>query len=318
MSYKFRHTIFTPVYNRAKDMKSLYERIKNINYPPSDFEWLIVDDGSTDGLNEYFENVLSKDSTINIRYVAKPNGGIHTAQNEAIRQSRGKYITRIDSDDYLLPEALNIKDRYLIEADNNDAISGVVGICLNASDFSFRSSKLPEDKIVCRGLDLRKQGATGDRNFCIKREIMLQFLLPEFDDTKWVPESNFLWVPLDKEYKTIFVNEPMAVCTEANEGSMIGSLKRKTVSTLKSSLYAQVGLLNHCRFAFSKKQIAVALLKFSYLNQLIKYKQSASQAKSSKTSENKSDAYLLTHRIDRFADKILSPFMSLAVRLKKG
>lgn len=258
-----KHTIFTPVYNRLSNIPFLYQKIKELDYPRSDFEWLIIDDGSTDGLGDYYRNVLSKDTELQIRYIHKENGGIHTAQNEAVRQAHGEYLTRIDSDDYLLPQALRIKDRYLAEYRSDD-IAGVVGICLNASDGSFRSSRLHEDIIVSTGIALRKRGASGDRNFCIRRDVMLKFLLPEYNDTKWVPEGTHLWIPLDKEYKTIFVNDPMAVCAEANSGSMLGSLKSRSISGTMSQLYGLLGSLNKCRFTYSGAMLPKTVLKYTY------------------------------------------------------
>ena len=52
-----KHTIFTPVYNRAGNMFDLAKHISEIDYSKSNFEWLIIDDGSTDNLKEVLDKI---------------------------------------------------------------------------------------------------------------------------------------------------------------------------------------------------------------------------------------------------------------------
>lgn len=234
-----KHTVFTPVYNRVRDMQELYLHMLELDYPTTEFEWLIVDDGSTDDLKVVVESFIN-DGRLNIRYIYQENGGIHIAQNTAIRNALGEYITRIDSDDYLLPHALKNMDKCLSELNYLDAnnLAGVVGLCLNKRDMSVRGTRFPDERKLCRGIDLRRQGVYGDRNFCIRTEIMKEFLLPEYRDTKWVPEAIPLWLGIDKKYLTYFVNVPFSVCTEANSNSLSGAVKHKTLSNVMSMFYA--------------------------------------------------------------------------------
>lgn len=223
-----RHTIFTPVYNRASFMHALAGHIDKIDYPKEDFEWLIINDGSTDNLLDVIKSIRVEFPLLNISVISKSNGGIHTAQNCAVVNALGKYITRIDSDDYPLPDSLVNKDKMLAlsQADHRDDIAGVVGLCLNLTDSSVRGTPFPEDFQITKGYVLRKRDVQGDKNFCIKTKVMREFLIPEYDDTKWVPEGGFLWLELDKKYYTCFVNTPMAVCTEPNNNSYLGSFKK--------------------------------------------------------------------------------------------
>lgn len=306
-----RHTVFTPVYNRLAQMKSLYSHMLELNYPKNEWEWLIIDDGSTDGLDNFYKSVLAKSNEINVRYIKKSNGGIHSAQNMAIIEAYGEYITRCDSDDFLLKEALQKKDQALnaILADDNPSIAGVVGSCLNAGDLSFRSSKLIEDKILTTGIKLRKNGATGDRNFCMKVSVMRQYLIPEFEDTKWVPESNWVWGPIDLKYLTYFVNEPMSVCAEPNPDSVTGQLKKRTVSNLMSPYYAAVGLLNNVRQLFPKKTI---------LKQFLIIAVNGCKADRLSNANRIRQAFkLLNHKKDRLILTLIYPFALLYSRLTK-
>lgn len=259
-----KHTVFTPVFNRKEQMKDLYLRMLEISYPKEEWEWLIIDDGSTDNLSDYVSEII-QEQKINIRYIKKENGGIHTAQNCAILNANGLYITRIDSDDYLLPNSLQLKDKYLsiIPKDKLEYVCGVVGACLNKSDMSYRSSILPKDFSICRGIDLRNLGATGDRNYCIKCEILKKYLIKEYPGTHWIPEGTALWIPLDKKYLTVFVNEPMSVCSEPNENSVSGSLKSRSLSNILSSVYMDINLLNNCKFAYSFSSIMMSYIRLA-------------------------------------------------------
>ena len=130
-----RHTIFTPVYNRANKLLECYEHMKQLDYPREDFEWLIVDDGSTDELEKTL-NIILNENLLQVRVIHhKKNRGIQAAQNTAITNAKGEFITRIDSDDYLLPDALKTKDHYwnLIPSDQKQHFVGVVGIVLHAN-----------------------------------------------------------------------------------------------------------------------------------------------------------------------------------------
>ena len=75
-------TIFTPAYNRADLLPRAFDALcaqKN-----RDFEWLIIDDGSTDNTAQVVESFQNQDAGFEIRYFRKENGGLHTAYNAAI------------------------------------------------------------------------------------------------------------------------------------------------------------------------------------------------------------------------------------------
>lgn len=65
-------TIFTPTYNRANKLENVYNSLKN--QISSEYEWLIVDDGSIDNTKKIVEKFIN-DSLLNVRYIKKDNGG---------------------------------------------------------------------------------------------------------------------------------------------------------------------------------------------------------------------------------------------------
>lgn len=90
-------SIVIPVYNVAKWLTSCIESIINQTY--SKMEILLVDDGSTDGSERICDEYGQKDNRIKV--IHKKNGGLSAARNTGIDAATGKYITFIDSDDFV-------------------------------------------------------------------------------------------------------------------------------------------------------------------------------------------------------------------------
>lgn len=90
--YKYKFTVFTPTYNRAHLLENLYNDLKAQTYDFNDFEWLIVDDGSSDSTKELVEKFISENK-LNIRYIYKENGGKHTAINLGVKNADGELFS---------------------------------------------------------------------------------------------------------------------------------------------------------------------------------------------------------------------------------
>lgn len=110
-------TIFTPTYNRTKELKKLYESL--VKQTDKDFVWLIVDDGSTDNTEEYIER-LKKENIINIEYIKQQNSGKYIAHNTGANNCKTKYFCCIDSDDWLEQDAIKHIKRDLKEIELNE------------------------------------------------------------------------------------------------------------------------------------------------------------------------------------------------------
>ena len=91
-------TVITPTYNRARELKKLYESL--LAQEDKDFKWLIVDDGSTDDTQDVVREWLNGNQ-LSMTYINKPNGGKHTALNLGIPQIDTPWTFIVDSDDYL-------------------------------------------------------------------------------------------------------------------------------------------------------------------------------------------------------------------------
>lgn len=119
-------TVFTPAYNRAHTLIRTYESL--CKQTLQDFEWLIIDDGSTDNTEEVVKPWL-EEQRIPVRYIKKENGGLHTGYTTAFANIETELNVCIDSDDYMPENAVEIIVKTWEERGRgHDEISGIIGL----------------------------------------------------------------------------------------------------------------------------------------------------------------------------------------------
>lgn len=222
-------TIITPTYNRGHTLTSLYESL--LKQTSKEFEWLIIDDGSTDNTHSLVEQFITS-SNLNIRYLKKLNGGKHTALNLAFKQASNEWLLIVDSDDLLKPttiEYLNIKSNEL----SDEYIS--ISFLRVYSDGSIIGEKFPESNSLEYYLDRIYQGVCGDKADLIRKKALQGFCFPEFKGENFMAESPmFLW--LSKKGKTKFVNFDGYIC-EYLEGGLTDNSIENRHRCINSSLF---------------------------------------------------------------------------------
>ncbi len=102
-------SVIMPVYNCGPYLAEAVESILRQTW--KDFEFIIVDDGSTDDSLAVLEKYARQDDRI--RVISRPNTGIVGALNDALVAARGKYVARMDGDDVSLPQRLQLQVEYL-------------------------------------------------------------------------------------------------------------------------------------------------------------------------------------------------------------
>ncbi len=110
-------SVLLPVYNSAGFLTATVESI--LAQTMTDFELLILNDGSTDGSEEVIRSF--RDSRI--RYFHHPNQGLVYTLNRGITEARGRYIARIDADDICLPERFARQAAWLEEHSGTSVVS---------------------------------------------------------------------------------------------------------------------------------------------------------------------------------------------------
>ncbi len=119
-------TIFTPTYNRIDLLERCYQFLKR--QTSDNFEWLIIDDGSTDKTKETVSAWLEEDNFFKISYIYKKNGGLHTAYNVAVENMDTELCMCIDSDDYPSENAVELIGKCWNSRDKSKEYAGIIGL----------------------------------------------------------------------------------------------------------------------------------------------------------------------------------------------
>lgn len=176
------------------------------------------------------------ENIINIRYLKKENGGVHTAWNYGVNKSRSEYFFRCDSDDSLEDEALKKIDYHLKKIEGMN-LAGICGLCKTKGSNEIIGECYPQEEIDSTGLEMNFiYKVTGEKAGCYKTEILRQFLLPEPPDVKFIYEGT-MWRKIDKIYKTRFINDVFKIYTISGEDSITNQIKKRFNPYYYSSKY---------------------------------------------------------------------------------
>ena len=215
-------TVFTPAYNRAHTLGRTYDSL--CRQSCKDFEWLIIDDGSTDNTHDLVNQWMLADNVFLIRYVYKENGGLHTGYNKAIELMETELCVCIDSDDYMPDNAVEI----IIETwktKKNDEVAGIIGL-----DFLLDNTPMGgffPNVEKCHGYDLVfKYHHICDVKYVARTELLKKvFPQPTFCGEKNFNPS-YMYKKIDVEYKWIILNENLCFVEYQADGMANGIYKQ--------------------------------------------------------------------------------------------
>ena len=185
MAFDFKITVFTPTYNRAYILENLYRSLQRQSY--GDFEWLVVDDGSSDGTEALFDRWRREENPFPIRYVRQENGGKCRAINHGLKLARGELFFTVDSDDYLTDDALEKVARWEAELPKYGKFCGIVANRGYAPDYTpnqlFDGAFLDGNAFDMYGV------INGERALVFYTDIHRRYLYPEFPGEKFMTEA---------------------------------------------------------------------------------------------------------------------------------
>tara|TARA_B110001450_G_scaffold195704_1_gene184144 strand:+ start:7369 stop:8343 length:975 start_codon:yes stop_codon:yes gene_type:complete len=196
-------SVLTPVWNRSAMLPKVFESLQNQTY--KNFEWLVGNDGSSDGFQEIFAELVSGSSFPIILVDANIRVGKAKIDNHLIKESSGDLILWCDSDDILLPSALQeIVDNWSSIPDTNlNQFIGLTAIC-RASKIPQLLNEIPESNFYPSWNDLEcKYQIKQDMVFVTKASILKENPFPEVD---FVIPERVIWTKIGTE-KTLFINK---------------------------------------------------------------------------------------------------------------
>ena len=203
MSENTKLTIFTPTYNRGKELKRLYNSLVHQTCPH--FTWLIVDDGSSDQTKDIVSEMISENK-IDISYFYQENQGKMIAHNKGVEMTKTDLFICVDSDDILLPEAV---DKILANCHLEDnSFAGWIFL-RGKPDGSplgtpFTDSMLENAKSLT---DLyEKYHFLGDTALVFRTSIIKQYRFDLYPGEKFIGED-YLYKQIEKDYDFLPVND---------------------------------------------------------------------------------------------------------------
>lgn len=200
--FQYKITVFTPTFNRAYILHTLYESLQRQSF--RDFEWLIVDDGSTDETEAIVNNWVEQ-KRIPVRYVKQPNGGKCRAINRAVDLAEGELFFTVDSDDYLTDDALEKVTKWEADLPKDGAFCGVAG------NDGFANGETPNrlfDGGYFEGTLLdRYNQVDGERAYVFYTDVHKQYKYPVFEGENFMTEA-VVWNRMANDgYKMRFYND---------------------------------------------------------------------------------------------------------------
>lgn len=208
-------TIFTPTYNRAYRLPDLYLSLQEQTC--KDFEWLVVDDGSTDNTSELFEQWQAEESSFPIRYFKQSNGGKHRAINRGVKEAKGELFFIVDSDDKLTLDAISSVQMYGDKIMSDPECCGIVGMKIYPDGKRVGGNAYFEE-IKCSRFDFRyKYKINGDLAEVYKTSVLQEFPFPEYEGEKFCPEG-CVWITIAMKYDLYFFNKGIYICEYLEDG----------------------------------------------------------------------------------------------------
>lgn len=211
-------SIVTPSYNRGYILPKLYNSLLKNKESYSDFEWVIVDDGSNDDTKEVVDKWIKK-GDIKIRYYKQKNGGKMSALNYGIPKTKGDIIIEVDSDDYLRDDALKTIMDYWSDVEKNEKIYGALFRKSFEGQEVDAKNSFPFEKKISRLFDLyMKSNFDKDAALVFKGDIRRRFNHKLEHNERFVTEAR-MYNEMDKRYEGLLcINKPIMVCEYLEDG----------------------------------------------------------------------------------------------------
>jgi len=207
-------TVFTPTYNRKELLKRCYDSL--LKQTNTNFIWLIVDDGSTDGTEDYINSIKIK-SPFKIEYFYQPNGGKHRAHNKGVKMCHTEFFLILDSDDMLTKNCIERLNFYLKKIENEDFCSGIIGYRGDINTKKNIGKKLPKIAYAT-GIELyQKYNFDGDTLRLYKTNVLKENLFPEIAGENFISE-NVVFDKIDQKYKMYIIHDILYLCEYQQDG----------------------------------------------------------------------------------------------------
>ena len=224
-------TVFTPTYNRAHTLTRTYNSL--CRQTCKDFEWLVIDDGSTDNTRELVQRFID-DSFISIRYIYKENGGLYTGYNTAYANIETELNVCIDSDDYMPDNAVEL----IVETwrkRGTKQYAGIIGLDYYADGSGPIGGLFPKTMTECYMLDLHIKHIHREDSKQVMRTDLMKQIAPQvgFPGEKNFNPVYMLWKVCDN-YPLLVLNKNLCYVDYQIGDSMSAAIFKQYIDSPRS------------------------------------------------------------------------------------
>lgn len=205
-------TVFTPTYNRAYILPCLYKSL--CNQSNKNFEWLIVDDGSTDDTESLVKDFIEQD-IISIRYYKQENKGKSQAHNLGVKLAYGELFTCVDSDDYLEHNAIDIIIKSWSEKTKN--CIGIVAKRKKNNGEDITKSKILDGTYFNLRNSYEHKKIMGDTFLIFEISEIRKYCFPQIRNEKFVPEA-YIYDRISTDGDFLMLQQSLYVCDYLLDG----------------------------------------------------------------------------------------------------
>ena len=215
-------TVFTPTYNRANTLGRVYKSLCEQTY--KNFEWIIVDDGSTDNTKEIVNGFI-KNSKFVIKYYYQNNSGKHNAINRAVELANGSMMVIADSDDSFLPESFKVLLKYwnMASASEKANLKGITCRCISENGNLIGNKNIDDPYMDVCELDIRFKYDLGYEMWGMVRvDVLKEYPFPNIEGLRFYPEC-IIWNRIARKYKTRYINKGLRMYFQDQENATMHS-----------------------------------------------------------------------------------------------
>jgi glycosyltransferase involved in cell wall biosynthesis len=208
--HDYTFTVYTGTRNRAHTLHRPYDSLRSQTF--RDFEWLVVDNDSTDDTPELIAK-WQAEADFPIRYIRHANRGHHGSSNVAAQEARGELFLTMDSDDGAVPTAL---ERFKaiwdgIPEDQRPRYSAVTALAVDENGRPTGDT-FPRDILDSNTTEIRyRYKVIGEKWGFQRTDVMREHPYPTIPGYTGMMSSHLVWGDIGREYLTRYVNEYLGV-----------------------------------------------------------------------------------------------------------
>lgn len=208
-------SIITPTYNNSEGVIDLFDKLQKQTI--FNFEWIIVDDGSSPQQQNKLNKLKTQKALFNIRIFRQANQGKHVALNLAFSKVKGEVTIIIDSDDRPIPRMMEIINKYWTIQRLEDSKLGIITF-ERGTDSKHPLQPLPKNLWRDNYTNYRfKNSLYGDYAETFKSSVLRKYNFPKFNHEKFLNEG-YILNKLGASVESLFVDKIIYISEYRSEG----------------------------------------------------------------------------------------------------